>query len=79
MNETSPTITFIPMLLMSIPILIMNIILAKRKGRNAVLYFVISIIPLAGYFAAIFLASLTDKSINDKINRILEMLESKNS
>ncbi len=79
MNEPPQLAAFIPMIVISIPIIIMNILLAKRKGQNMTLYFFISIIPFVGYFAAIYLASLTDKSINEKIDRILELLEAKTS
>lgn len=78
MNEPSPLLQMIPLAILTIPILIINMKLAKRKGRNMVLFFFLSLIPLVAYYVAIHLASLTDKSLNDKIDKILELLESKN-
>ena len=69
--------SFISLLIMSIPILIFNIFLAKRKGKNPVYYGILSLIPLVGFYLAIYLASLIDKSINEKIDKIINMLESR--
>lgn len=68
---------FVPLLVLSIPIIIFNVFLAKRKGRNPFLYGALSIIPLIGFYLAIYLASLTDKSLSEKIDKIINLLESR--
>ena len=69
--------SFLPLIIMTISIVIFNIFLSKRKGKNLVLYGIVSLIPLVGFYLAIYLASLTDKSVSDKIDKIIKMLESK--
>lgn len=67
----------IPLLIMILPIVIINIFLAKRKGRNPIFYGIFSIIPVVGIYLAIYLASLTDKSILGKIDKLIQMLENR--
>ena len=67
---------FIPLILMTIPIVILNITIAIRKGKNPAMYGILSIIPILGFFVCLYLASLTDKSINEKIEKIIKILES---
>ena len=68
---------FIPLIIMTIPIIILNITIAIRKGKNPAVYGVFSIIPMIGFFLCLYLASLTDKSINEKIEKIIKILESR--
>jgi len=69
--------TFIPLLIFISPIVILNIIIAKRKGRSPVLFGFFSLIPFVGFYLAIHLASLMDQSTNDKIDQILHLLEAR--
>ena len=64
----------ITLLLLMVPIAILNATIAKRKGKNAAEYGWLSIIPIVGYFVAIYLLSLTDKALQDKVDKIIEML-----
>ncbi len=57
-----------------IPIAVLNATIAKRKGKNAAEFGWLSVIPLVGYFVAIYLLSLTDKALQDKVDKILEIL-----
>ncbi len=57
-----------------IPIAILNAAIARRKGKSAAQFGWLSVIPFVGYFLAIYLLSLTDKALQDKVDRILEML-----
>jgi hypothetical protein len=76
--EPQPGIaSFIPLLIMTIPIVIFNVFLSKRKGRNPIAYGALSLIPLVNFYLAVYLASLTDKSISDKIDKIITLLESR--
>ncbi len=69
--------SFIPLLIMTVPIVIFNIFLARRKDKSPFLYGTLSIIPLVGFYLALYLASLTEKSISDKIDKIIDILESR--
>ena len=61
-------------LILMIPIAILNATIAKRKGKNAAEFGWLSVIPMVGYFVAIYLLSLTDKALQDKVDKILETL-----
>ncbi|MFH2046789.1 MAG: hypothetical protein ABIK92_16785 [Pseudomonadota bacterium] len=76
-QETAGFAAFIPLILMTLPIIIFNIFLSKRKGRRPFLYGILSIIPVVGFYLALYLASLTDKTISEKIDKIISLLESK--
>jgi len=67
----------IPLFLMTIPIVIFNMFLSKRKGRNVLLYGALSFIPIVSLYLALYLASLTDKSISEKIDKIISLLETR--
>ena len=75
MNEPNLFISFIPLILITIPFIFLNAAIASRKGKNTFLYAILSIIPFVGLYLAIYLLSLTDKSLQDKIEKILNLLE----
>lgn len=60
-----------------IPLAFVNANIAKRKGRSKTFYGWMSIIPFVGMFMCLFLISLTDKAVVDKIDRLLEAVERK--
>jgi hypothetical protein len=62
--------------LIMVPIAILNATIAKRKGKSAAEFGWLSAIPLVGYFVSIYLISLTDKALMDKVDKILESLPS---
>jgi hypothetical protein len=41
------------------------------------LYGILSVLPPIGFFLAVYLASLTDKSISKKIDKIINLLETR--
>ena len=61
-------------LILMVPIAILNGTIAKRKGRNAAEFGWLSVIPFVGFFLAIYLLSLTDKALQDKVDRILQIV-----
>jgi len=77
MQQQPGFLAFIPLIMMTMPIVIINIFIAKRKGRNPILHGALSLIPLVGFYLAIYLASLTDKSVGEKIDKIIQLLESR--
>ena len=60
-----------------IPLALVNANIAKRKGRSKTFYGWMSIIPFVGMFMSLFLISLTDKAVLDKIDRLLDAVEKK--
>jgi hypothetical protein len=65
-----PTIfALLPLFLMSALLAAFIFFLAKRKGRSALLL-LIGFVPLANVLVAIWLASLTDKSVLEQIEEL---------
>ncbi len=77
MEQQPGFLSLVPLMVMTIPIIIFNVFLSKRKGKNPILYGALSLFPLVGFYLAIYLASLTDKSISEKIDKIINLLESR--
>ena len=48
--------------------------MAKRKGKNPVLWFFLGFIPIVGYFLAFILASRPDTALLDRIRRLEEQV-----
>jgi len=77
-NSTASMVsTLVTFFLVSIPFLILNIVIARRKGKNPVKYGLLSLIPLVGFALAWYLISRTDKDLEDKINYIYEQMKGK--
>jgi len=64
-------VTFV---IIMIPLAVLNATIAKRKGKNAAEFGWLSVVPFVGGFVAIYLLSLTDKALQDKVDKILETL-----
>jgi hypothetical protein len=71
-NSGSLFTSLFPMILTAIPFIILNGIIARRKGKNQIKYILLSFIPLFGFFLTIYLVSFLDKDVQDKINKIYE-------
>jgi hypothetical protein len=50
--------------------------MAKRKGKNPLLWFFLGFIPVVGFFLAFVLASRPDVALLDRIRRLEERLGS---
>jgi hypothetical protein len=61
-------------LLIAVPLAILNGTIAKRKGKSGAEFGWLSIIPFVGPFVAVYLVSLTDKALLEKVDRIAEAL-----
>jgi hypothetical protein len=72
-----------PLIAMLFPWLFLGLIMgsvlaaiAKRKGKNPVLWFFLGFIPVVGYFLAFILASRPDVALLDRIRRLEEQVGS---
>ena len=70
-----------PMIAMLFPWLFLGLIMgsvlaaiAKRKGKNPLLWFFLGFIPVVGYFLAFVLASRPDVEVLNRIRRLEEQL-----
>jgi hypothetical protein len=62
-------------LIASVPFVILNSSISKRKGKKPHVYVLLSIIPIVGYLLTWYLISLTDSNISDKLNQALQLIE----
>ena len=58
-----------------IPLAILNSSIAKRKGKSGARFGWLSVIPFVGYILAIYLISLTDKAVIEKLDQLLKNTE----
>ena len=65
--------TALTVLVLSGSMVFVKVVIARRKGKSSGWLAILSAIPFVGLLINIYLASLTDKEILDKINRILEL------
>ncbi len=59
------------LLLFVSPIVVLSFIIAPRKGKNPILYGLLSLIPVMNIYIICYLISLTDKSVIEKLDAIL--------
>ena len=75
MQQPDPLLSFLPFLLISILFAILNFIIAPQKGKNRIVYLLLSLIPMLGTLLSIYLISLTDIKLLDKIEKIEQLVE----
>jgi|WetSurMetagenome_2_1015567.scaffolds.fasta_scaffold495605_2 hypothetical protein len=71
----------IPLVLLVIPYVVINGVVAKRKGKSPLLYALLAIIPVANIVTTIWLLSLTDSAVMKDLEAIeakIAELERKN-
>ena len=61
---------FVPLIILTIPMLVIVCALARRKGRSVVIASVLGLIPFVNMLAAVWFASLTDQSVLDEIQAL---------
>jgi|GEM_PF-1529606 hypothetical protein len=66
--------SLIPLFIMSIPFVILNAMIAARKGKSSILFGLLSVLPVFSLFLFLYLISKTDKEINDKLDHIIKLL-----
>ena len=80
-TTTVPTpplwVSFVPLLLLTIPFLIMMIFLARRKGKSLLLYVLLAFITGVNVISALWLASQTDVSVRAELADLRRRLDAK--
>ena len=66
---------FIPLLVMTLPLIFICHRLAKDKGKNVALYTILGIIPLVNYYILFYLVGTTNKAMEEKIDKVLSIIE----
>lgn len=62
--------SFIPLLILGIVLAFIAAKFAKRKRKKPVLYVLLALIPAFGGLVLIWLASLTDKEVLDRLSQL---------
>ncbi|MEA2867560.1 MAG: hypothetical protein QOE39_2275 [Bradyrhizobium sp.] len=66
MQESSPFLSLLPFLLVSLLFFLFTIPISRRKGKN-IGYAVFCLVPFLSTFILLYLVSLTDKSVLDRL------------
>lgn len=65
---------FIPFLLIQIGFIVVNAKIAVKKGKSPAFYGILSILPVVSLCFSIFLLSLVDKELKEKIDAMYEYI-----
>lgn len=72
-----PFISLVPLILATIPIVVICHRLAKEKGKDVTLWTILGIIPLVNYFALFYLIGTVNAHLERKVDQVLSLLEKK--
>jgi hypothetical protein len=73
-TESSTLFSFLPLLIMSIPLGITSRKLAEEKGRNVTLWTVLGFIPILNYICIVFFIGAANLRIERKLDHLIERL-----
>ncbi len=74
-NPQNPLVTFLPLLLIMVPMIFVISTLAKEKGKNVTLWTILACIPLINIIILPYIVGAPSKTLENKLNKILEILE----
>ena len=74
-NEPNPLTTFLPLILMIIPIVIVVYKLAKEKGKNVPLWTILASIPIVNIVSMFYIVGTINNKLEEKLDRIIEALD----
>lgn len=72
MDQTQPIFSILPILFCSLPFIFLNQSVARKKGKSSAMYGVLGAIFIVNFFCYLYLISLPDKSIVEKLDKLLE-------
>jgi preprotein translocase subunit YajC len=74
-NPQNPLLTFLPLILIMVPMIFVIRKLAKEKGKNTTLWTVLACIPLVNFIILPYIVGTPSKTLENKLNKILESLD----
>jgi hypothetical protein len=77
-NQGPNYAAFIPLIIMMIPLIFICRQLAKDKGKNTLKYTILGCIPLVNYYALIYLVGTPNRTVEEKLDRVLAMIDKTN-
>lgn len=66
---------FLPLIIMTVPLIFICYRLAKDKGKSTVKYTILGCIPFVNYFALFYLVGTPNLILDKKIDRILSLID----
>jgi len=74
-QQPSPIVSLLPMIVIMIPMAFIINKLAKEKGKNVVLWTVLACIPIVNIFILPYIVGTPSKIQEEKLNKILALME----
>ena len=68
-------LSFIPLITMGLLVGIFALFIAKRKGKNPLVCFLLCLIPIFGGAYLFYLVSLTDKAVLERLDYLENLLK----
>jgi len=69
--QSAGFLNIILLLVMSIPLAVTAFLLARQKGRNAVLWTIIALIPMVNFFSMWYFVGASNLNLEKKIDELL--------
>jgi ABC-type uncharacterized transport system YnjBCD permease subunit len=78
-NQPNPLLSFLPLLIITIPLIFVIRKLAIEKGKDAVLWTVLACIPIINFIILWYIVGATNKRLEEKLDKILDALNESDS
>lgn len=78
-NQPNPLLSFLPLVLIMVPLIFVIRKLAIEKGKDAVLWTILACIPIVNFIILWYIVGTPNKRLEDKMDKILESLNETNS
>jgi hypothetical protein len=72
--QPNPLVSFLPLIIIMIPMIFIVNRLAKEKGKNVVLWTILACIPIVNMIILPYMVGTPSKIQEEKLDRILELL-----
>lgn len=73
-NHPNPLLTFLPLVIIIVPLVFIIRRLAIEKGKDVILWTVLACIPFVNFIILWYIVGTPNKRLEDKMDRILESL-----
>lgn len=77
--QPNPLLSFLPFVILMIPLIFIIRKLAMEKGMNVILWTILACIPIVNFVILWYIVGTPSKRLEDKIDKILESLNKSES
>jgi len=78
-TQPNPLMSFLPLLILMIPLIFIIRKLAMEKGKNVILWTVLACIPVVNFVILWYIVGTPSKIMEDKMDKILDALNKSDS